>query len=125
MTVKRIDSGEWFADIRPKRGWRERYRKSFPTKAEALRWETWVKANKTQRPDWAPPPRIASLSELVDKCYQSHGQHLRDGENRLLMIPNMQPVEESQGDRDGCVFLHIATRTCPTSVPRDSIQKPP
>lgn len=90
MSVKKLESGEWFADIRPNGAGGKRYRKGFPTKAEALRWEAWVKSHKTQRPDWEPTPKDSrKLSELIEKWHDSHGRHLKDGENRLLMVRNM------------------------------------
>jgi len=72
MSIKKQESGEWFADIRPNGVGGKRYRKSFPTKAKALRWEAWVKANKTQRPDWESTPKDSRrLSELMYKWYEA------------------------------------------------------
>lgn len=57
MSIKKQESGEWFADIRPNGVSGKQYRKSFPKKAEALRWKAWVKANKTHRPDGEQQPK--------------------------------------------------------------------
>ncbi|MBP0049836.1 tyrosine-type recombinase/integrase [Marinobacterium sp. AK62] len=74
----------WKIDLRLGGRSGKRYRKSFATKAEALRWEAWMKSQHAQNPEWEPPKKDQRrLSELIEEWYQLHGQHLKDAENRL------------------------------------------
>lgn len=80
--IKKLKEG-WLVDIQPGGRGRKRYRKTLPTKAEALRWEAWLAAKVTQEPDWEPPAKdLRRLSELVKIWYDAHGQKLRDGLHR-------------------------------------------
>ena len=48
--IKKTDSG-WLVDIQPEGRGGRRYRKTLPTKAEALRWEAHIREKVTQTPD--------------------------------------------------------------------------
>ena len=89
MTIKKTNSG-WLVDIQPGGRGGKRFRKSFTTKAEALQWETWLKAQVQQSPEWRPGGHDKrKLSELVELWFNQHGINLRDGEGtkkRLLAI---------------------------------------
>lgn len=89
--IKKNENGSWDIDIRPNGANGKRYRKNLPTKAEALRWEAWIKTNKTKSPDWEPTSETdkRKLSDLIELWYSAHGQNLKDGKNRLLMINNL------------------------------------
>ncbi|MCK9619171.1 MAG: tyrosine-type recombinase/integrase [Methylobacter sp.] len=90
--IKKNDSGKWDVDIRPNGTNGKRYRKTnIATKAEALRWEAWIKANKTKSKDWEPTTDTdkRKLSDLIELWYSAHGQNLKDGKNRLLMVNNL------------------------------------
>ncbi|PCD01075.1 tyrosine-type recombinase/integrase [Halopseudomonas pelagia] len=81
MTVKRRPDGRWLADCQPIRG--QRFRKLFKTKAEALRYEAYINANKAVDPSWNPKsPDRRRLSELVDLWFDLHGHMLKDGKRR-------------------------------------------
>ncbi|WP_348944388.1 tyrosine-type recombinase/integrase [Chitinibacter sp. FCG-7] len=91
MAIKKASSG-WLVDIQPGGRGFKRYRKSFATKAEALAWETWVKGQIQQEPDWQPKKRdTRKLSELLELWWVNHGQQLRAGKNthsRLQLLIN-------------------------------------
>jgi len=89
--IKKNESGKWDVDIRPNGANGKRYRKTLNTKAEAIRWEAWIKTNKTKSKDWEPTTEIdkRKLSDLIKLWYSAHGQNLKDGKNRLLMINNL------------------------------------
>lgn len=90
--IRKNEAGSWDVDIRPNGTNGKRYRKTnIKTKAEALRWEAWIKTNKTKSKDWEPRSETdkRKLSELIELWYSAHGQNLKDGKNRLLMINNL------------------------------------
>ena len=63
-----------------------RVRKTFPTKAEALRFEAWIKS-KADQGEWNPQkPDNRRLSELCQEWYNQHGKHLKDGARRLRKL---------------------------------------
>ena len=49
MSITKKEQG-WLADIRLGGRTGKRYRKTFKTKAEALRWEAWMQSQHTQNP---------------------------------------------------------------------------
>jgi integrase len=89
--IKKNEAGKWEADIRPNGVNGKRYRKTLPTKAEALRWEAWIKTNKTASSSWEPKTEYdkRKLSDLIDLWFSTHGRNLKDGKNRKLMIDNL------------------------------------
>lgn len=88
MSVKRRDDGRWLADVQPIRG--QRFRKLFDTKAEALRYETFILANKTKDAAWNPAAvDRRKLSELVTLWYDLHGHMLKDGSRRKIRLDAM------------------------------------
>ncbi|MBI5330725.1 MAG: tyrosine-type recombinase/integrase [Betaproteobacteria bacterium] len=79
MTIKKADSG-WLVDIQPGGRGGKRFRKSFPTKAEALAWETWLREKVRVSPEWAPAQKDRRrVSDLVDSWFSLHGVNLRNG----------------------------------------------
>jgi len=85
MSVKRREDGRWLADVQPIRG--QRFRKIFKTKAEALRYESYILANKTIDPAWNPKsPDRRRLSELVNTWFDLHGHTLKDGARRKAKL---------------------------------------
>lgn len=71
-------SDKWRVDVRPEGRNGRRVRKSFDTKAEALRFEAWVKSQATQG-EWNPKPADKRrLSDLVDLWQRLHGQSLKE-----------------------------------------------
>lgn len=85
MTVKKRPDGRWLADVQPIRG--QRYRKLFATKAEALRYEAFVVASKSQDPAWNPKaPDRRKLSDLIDLWFNLHGHMLKDAQRRKAKL---------------------------------------
>ncbi|TBV13216.1 phage integrase [Stutzerimonas kirkiae] len=85
MSVKRRDHGRWLADVQPIRG--QRFRKLFDTRAEALRYEAHIIANKALDPAWNPrAPDRRKLSELIGLWFDLHGHMLKDGERRKAKL---------------------------------------
>jgi len=85
MTVKKQLDGRWLADVQPIRG--QRFRKLFKTKAEALRYEQYITANKAADPAWNPKAQDRRrLSELVGLWFDLHGHMLKDGERRKAKL---------------------------------------
>jgi len=81
MTIKKTTTG-WLVDIQPGGRSSKRYRKTLPTKAEALAYEAWLKTKIATLPEWAPPKRdMRKLSDLVDIWFEHHGINLRAGKN--------------------------------------------
>lgn len=89
MSIKKTESG-WLVDIQPGGRGSRRYRKTLPTKAEALAYEAWLKTKISVSPEWAPPKRdLRKLSDLVDLWHQHHGVNLRDGKKTLSRLKNL------------------------------------
>lgn len=89
MAVAKTKSG-YKVDFRPGGANGRRIRKTFTTKAEALRYESHVRAKIIKNPDWNPDPKDKRrLSELVDIWYQLHGKFLDDGERCYNKLKSM------------------------------------
>lgn len=87
--IRKTPSG-WRVDIQPEGRGGKRYRKTLPTKAEALHWEAYLKAKVAQTPDWQPPRKdTRRLSDLIELWYEHHGKQLRDGEHRLRILNHL------------------------------------
>jgi integrase len=83
-------SGGWNVDIQPGGRSGRRYRKTLPTKAEALAWETWIKSKIQQSTDWQPAKRDGRrLLDLVDVWHKHHGINLRAGANTHKRLQNL------------------------------------
>jgi len=85
MSVKRRSDGRWLADVQPIRG--QRFRKLFDTKAEALRYEHFIIANKARDRDWNPKADDRRrLLELIGLWFDLHGHMLKDGKRRKAKL---------------------------------------
>lgn len=89
MALSKTPSG-WLIDIQPGGRGGQRYRKTFPTKAEALAWETWLKSQVQQSPEWQPARKDnRRLSELVDLWFKHHGMNLRAGKDTYSRLKHL------------------------------------
>lgn len=93
LSITKSPTGKgWLVDIQPAGRGGKRFRKTLPTKAEALAWETWIKSQVQQSPEWKPARRDERrLSDLVELWHKHHGIHLRAGKNthsRLKLLCN-------------------------------------
>lgn len=90
MSVKKTEQG-WLADVRPAGRTGKRFRKTFDTKAEALRYEAWLVSSSTS-PAWQPKKQdTRRLADLIKIWWESHGQNLKAGEDthsRLKLLCN-------------------------------------
>lgn len=93
MAVKKLESGLWQADFRPNGRGGRRFRKQFKAKADAVRYEAYVRAKITEKPLWAPPKKDGrTLTDLVNTWFNNHGRNLKDGASRkqkLLALAEM------------------------------------
>lgn len=86
MAITKTASG-WLVDIQPNGRGGKRYRKTLPTKSEALAFEIFIRGKTQESPIWQPAKRDARrLSVLVDLWYEHHGMNLRAGKNTLSRL---------------------------------------
>lgn len=87
----RLTSSPRFEPIKGKR-----FRKTFKTKAEALRFEATCRAKVIEAPSWSPKPRDRRrLLELIDRWRLLHGHALADVDRTELVLRRMA---ESMGN---------------------------
>lgn len=81
MAINKNSSGDgWIVDIQPGGRGSKRYRKTLPTKAEALVYEAWLKTKVAQSPEWQPQKKDERrLLDLVELWHKHHGINLRAG----------------------------------------------
>ena len=87
MAIKK-EGERWRVDIQPGGRGEKRIRKTFDTKAEALRFERFAQAEAQNGKPWdASEERDKRrLSDLVAIWYERHGVTLKDGENRRIKL---------------------------------------
>ncbi|WP_052081148.1 tyrosine-type recombinase/integrase [Pseudomonas sp. ML96] len=99
MAIEQQADGRWKVDVEPVKG--KRFRKTFKTKAEAMRFEATMRASVINQKDWNPKPKDRrKLSELVDRWYALHGHSISSGERRkntlLLMCQRLGDPEATK-----------------------------
>lgn len=86
MAISKSADG-WLIDIQPGGRSGKRFRKTLPTKAEALAWETWVKSQVQQSPEWQPARRDGRrLIDLIELWHKHHGISLRAGDDTVARL---------------------------------------
>ena len=86
MAIKKISSG-WQVDIQPGGRGQRRVRKTFPTKAEAQRFENKIRAQHADGTPYLKPQRDdRTVSDLVDLWYTHHGMSLKSGKERVRSL---------------------------------------
>lgn len=81
MSVRKLPDGRWRVDVEPVKG--KRFRRTFSTKAEAIRFEAHKRQAWAVASDWNPPKVDGRLlSELVQLWYVQHGINLVDARRR-------------------------------------------
>ena len=79
---------KWHVDFRPRGRDSKRYRKSFPTKAEALRYKNYILSTYTD--DWNKQRKdTRRLSELVDYWFLHFGKSLKTGREMKRSLNNV------------------------------------
>jgi len=81
--IKKLPSGRWQVDLRTDGRGSRRIRKSFDSKAEAKRFETYVLTKSAEGKEWNPSKADnRRLKDLIQLWFNAKGVHLKDGERR-------------------------------------------
>ncbi|MEC4727244.1 tyrosine-type recombinase/integrase [Shewanella sp. D64] len=88
MTIKKSD-GLFKVDVRPSGKNGKRYRKSFTTRAEAIKYEKYISAQHHNKSWLDAPVDKRNLSELINKWFFYHGQNLKEGEHTQKKLLKM------------------------------------
>ncbi|UTW07006.1 phage integrase [Pseudomonas benzenivorans] len=111
MAIHQLPDGRWKVDVEPIKG--KRFRKTFKTKGEALRFESTCRSKMIVDADWSPRPKDKRrLSELVKLWYEMHGVALSDGLRRFAIL---KAAAEFMGDPiaskvDGAAIATVRAR---------------
>ncbi|WP_435101035.1 phage integrase [Arhodomonas sp. AD133] len=101
MAIRKINTG-WQVDIWTDGRGSRRIRKTFKTKAEAARYERWVRAKVQSEPEWRPPKKDRRrLTDLVDRWLEVHGLQLKDGTRRAA---DMRTAAHAMGNPQAAGF---------------------
>lgn len=88
--IKKIPSGKWQVDLRTDGRGSKRIRKSFDSKAEAKRFETYVLTKKIEGKEWNPTKADnRRLKQLIQLWFNAKGVHLKDGERRKRCLDSI------------------------------------
>lgn len=88
MAIEQLPDGRWKVDVEPIKG--KRFRKTFKTKAEAMRFEATCRAKVIDAPDWSPKPKDKRrLTDLIDRWSTLHAHTLADGEARRRLLDEL------------------------------------
>lgn len=88
--IRKLPSGRWQVDLRTDGRGSKRIRKSFDSKAEAKRFETFVMAKRAEGREWNPSKADnRTLKQLIKLWFNAKGVHLRDGERRKRCLDAM------------------------------------
>lgn len=83
MPVK-TDKG-WYVDFRPRGSSPKRFRKTFPTKTEALKYKNHILSTYTD--EWNGVKKDTRyLSDLIEHWYNNYGISLKTGKNRYRVL---------------------------------------
>jgi integrase len=81
--IKKTETG-YSVDVRPTGRDGKRFRKTFPTKAEAMAYERWIISEHSQKQPWEQiPTDRRTLAELAQTWHRLHGHTLKTGDIRL------------------------------------------
>jgi len=88
--IRKLPSGRWQVDLRTDGRGSKRIRKSFDSKAEAKRFETFVLAKRSEGREWNPSKADnRTLKQLIQLWFNAKGVHLKDGERRKRCLDAM------------------------------------
>ena len=88
MSIKK-SGDKWKLDFWPTGRTGKRVQRSFNTKAEALRFENFVRAEVHEKKEWNPSTDNRRLSDLISEWHTAHGQLLNDGERRKKKLEDI------------------------------------
>lgn len=88
MSIDQLIDGRWKVDVEPIKG--KRFRKTFKTKAEAMRFEATCRSKVIDLPAWSPTPKDKRrLTDLVDRWATLHAHTLTDGDARRRLLDSL------------------------------------
>jgi integrase len=88
MAIEQQPDGRWKVDVEPIKG--KRFRKTFKTKAEAMRFEATCRTKVIDAPTWSPKPKDRRrLTDLIDRWAILHAHTLTDGEARRRLLDTL------------------------------------
>ena len=79
--IKKESTG-YLVDIRPQGRDGKRFRKTLPTKQEAVAYEKHIIATHSKDEPWQQTNDKRRLSDLCESWYELHGKHLKSGSDR-------------------------------------------
>ncbi len=86
MSIKRLDDGRYFVDVRPAGRNGKRIRRTFEKKSEAIAFEKHANFNFHEK-EWLPKPTDRRpMSELKDIWWSLKGKHEEHGQSYLKKI---------------------------------------
>jgi hypothetical protein len=86
MSISKLDDGKYLVDVRPSGRNGKRYRRKFPSKGEAQKYEKYILAQHHNK-EWLDAPKdTRRISELIPLWYLHYGSKLKDGENDLKRV---------------------------------------
>ena len=89
-------NGKWHVDIRPEGRHGPRIRRSFDTRPEALRFESYVAGQAAQGMPWNPAPADnRRFSDLIQIWHDNHGLFLKEGKRRRSVLLS---IADQMGD---------------------------
>ncbi|WP_458735630.1 phage integrase [Zobellella taiwanensis] len=92
MTVRKLPTGKWLAEVFPEGRAGRRVRRQFTTKGEAMAFERFLLEPNQDRP-WMDERQSDGdnrrLLDLVNTWFNLHGQSLNDGERRRTKLVNL------------------------------------
>jgi len=89
MTIKKQPDNTYLVDIRPSGRNGKRYRKKFPSKTEALKYEKYILAQHHDKKWLDAPKDTRKISELIPLWYKHWGAHLKDGKTDLRRVTSV------------------------------------
>lgn len=88
--IRKLPSGKWQVDLRLDGRGSKRIRKSFDSKAEAKRFETFILTQRAEGKEWNPSKADnRRLKDLIQLWFNAKGVHLKDGERRKRCLEAM------------------------------------
>ncbi|MBD3641978.1 MAG: tyrosine-type recombinase/integrase [Marinobacter sp.] len=81
--IRKLPSGRWQVDLRMDGRGSKRIRRTFDSKAEAKRFETFILSKRAEGKEWNPSKADnRRLEDLIQLWFNAKGVHLKDGERR-------------------------------------------
>ncbi|PHI29220.1 phage integrase [Budvicia aquatica] len=82
MAVRKLSSGKWLCECYPHGANGRRLRKQFPTKSEAMAYESHIMDQVNDKPWLGEKEDKRTLTDIVELWYNAHGRTLADGLRR-------------------------------------------